>query len=481
MTNSTLRRFALQTLFAPAAPLLALVAALATCGAGVGTAQAADKAKSPGKATAQKSTPQKPTAQKSPAQKSKGVETGALGAAAKAKVAASAAPSATLGGDASHTRFLIGLPKQVEFQVFSLSNPNRVIVDIAETALRLPPQPEENIAVGLVRSFYSGRSAPGKSRVVIEVTRPVVVESATIEGAKGEGGHRLALDIVPVTAGKAAKKQVKLAALPYALGAVDVQPPLPRPAVRPDEAAARSFKPIIVIDPGHGGHDSGAMKHGTVEKDVVLAFSLKLRDKLEKTGRYKVLMTRDTDVFVELSKRVDYAETHNANLFIAVHADYAGGNSKARGATIYSLRQSVANALQRSAKGEVKSAVLTKDEVQTMKSASLDADLSAVRSILGDLAGREVEATQERTNVFTRSVIEYMGASTEMRAKPDQQAAFRVLKTAKFPSVLIELAYVTNKEDAELLRSDSWRDKVTDSIMTAVENYFSAQIARLPM
>lgn len=472
MTNSTLRRFALQTLFAPAAPLLALVAALATCGAGAVTAYAADKAKAPGKAA---------TAQKSKgAEKSKGVETGALGAAAKAKVAASSTPSATLGGDASHTRFLIGLPKHVEFQVFSLSNPNRVIVDIAETALRLPPQPEENIAVGLVRSFYAGRSAPGKSRVVIEVTRPVVVESATIEGAKGENGHRLALDIVPVTA-KGAKKQVKLASLPYSLGAVDVQPPLPRPAVRPDEAAARSFKPIIVIDPGHGGHDSGAMKHGTVEKDVVLAFSLKLRDKLEKTGRYKVLMTRDTDVFVELSKRVDYAETHNANLFIAVHADYAGGNSKARGATIYSLRQSVANALQRSAKGEVKSAVLTKDEVQTMKSASLDADLSAVRSILGDLAGREVEATQERTNVFTRSVIEYMGASTEMRAKPDQQAAFRVLKTAKFPSVLIELAYVTNKQDAELLRSDTWRDKVTDSIMTAVENYFSAQIARLPM
>ena len=192
-------------------------------------------------------------------------------------------------------------------------------------------------------------------------------------------------------------------------------------------------------------------------------------------------MTRDTDVFVELGKRVDFAEEHKANLFIAVHADYAGGNSKARGATIYSLRENVANALQRSAKGEVSSAVLTKDEVDTMKKASIDNDLSAVKSILADLAGREVDATQERTSVFTRSVIEYMGASTELRAKPDQQAAFRVLKTAQFPSVLIELAYVTNKQDAELLRSDTWRDKVSDSIMTAVENYFGNQIARLPM
>ncbi len=459
MMHAKSRRSAPHPFLARCAPLLAIFAIAAA--APVGAASKSPKADGSDKGV---------------------VETGALGAAAGAlKPPSSNAPSATLGGDATHTRFLIGLPKDVEFQVFSLSNPNRVIVDIAETALRLPPQPQENIAVGLVRSFYAGQSAPGKSRVVIEVTRPVVVDSAAIQpaNAKGEKGHRLALDIVPVGS-KSKKQQVKLAS-PFSLGAGDVQPPLPTPAMRPDKAAERSFKPIIVIDPGHGGHDSGAMKHGTVEKDVVLAFSLKLRDKLEKTGRYKVLMTRDKDEFIELSNRVSYAEGHNANLFIAVHADYAGGNSKARGATIYSLRESVANALQRSAKGEVKSAVLSKDEVETIKTASVDNDLSAVRGILADLAGREVDATQERTSVFTRSVIEYMGTSTELRAEPDQQAAFRVLKTAKFPSVLIELGYVTNKEDAELLRSDTWRDKVSDSIMTAVDNYFGAQIARLPM
>lgn len=411
--------------------------------------------------------------------------TGSLGTAAKAKAKAAteraAAPVATLGGDVSHTRFLIGLPKKAEFRVFSLSNPNRVIVDISETALRLPPQPEENIAVGLVKAFHAGRSAPGKSRVVIEVIRPVIVEDAAIVPSENGKGHRLALDIVPVSPAHAgAKKPLKTAAL-SSLGAFDVQPPLPSPAVRPDEMAARTFKPIIVIDPGHGGHDSGAMKNGIVEKEVVLAFSLKLKEKLEQSGRYKVLMTRDKDVFVELDKRKEFAERHKANLFIAVHADYAGKNSRARGATIYSLRESVANALQRSTKGEVKSAVLSKEEAETVKQASVGNDLSAVRSILADLAGREVEATQERTSVFTRSVIEYMGASTELRAKPDQQAAFRVLKTAQFPSVLIELAYVTNKQDAKLLQSDEWRDKVSDSIMTAVENYFSNQIARLPM
>lgn len=406
---------------------------------------------------------------------------GSTGSLKTADTAVTAASPAALGGDVLHTRFLIGLPKEVEYRVFSLANPNRVIVDISSTSLRLPPQPQENIAVGLVRSFHAGASGPGKSRVVIEVIRPVVVDGANIITTEDGKGHRLALDIVPVNPPTGTKKLLKTASLSSLGVAVDVQPPLPTPAMRPDQMAARTFKPIIVIDPGHGGDDSGAMKNGVVEKSVVLAFSLMLRDKLEKTGRFKVMMTRDTDVFVPLDKRVDYAEQHKANLFIAVHADYAGGNSKARGATIYSLRENVANALQRSAKGEVKGAVLTKDEVEGMKSASLGTDVSAVKDILADLAGREVDATQERTSIFTRSVIEYMGASTELRAKPDQQAAFRVLKTAQFPSVLIELAYVTNKQDAALLASDAWRDKVSDSIMTAIDNYFGNQIARLPM
>ena len=405
-------------------------------------------------------------------------------AKADAAVTKAPKPDVTLEGDQARTRFIIGLGKDVQFQVFSLSNPNRVIIDMDETALWLPDLPDNGVSVGLVNSFRAGSSGAGKARVVIDVAKPVVVESAKLERAKGGKAPRLALEIVPVDAlakgkDKEGKKPLKVA--PFALGAIGLQPPLPMPAVRPDVKAAKAFKPIIVIDPGHGGHDSGAMKNGAVEKEVVLAFSKALKEKLEKSGRYKVMMTRDTDVFVELGERVAYAERHNANLFIAVHADYSGENSRARGATIYSLRESVANSLQRSAKGEVSDNVLTKDEADAVRKASVDNDLSAVKTILADLAGREVNATKERTSIFTRSVIEYMGASTEMRSEPDQQAAFRVLKTAQFPSVLIELAYVTNKQDAALLQSGEWRDKVSDSIMTAVENYFSNQIARLPM
>jgi N-acetylmuramoyl-L-alanine amidase len=390
-----------------------------------------------------------------------------------------ARPDGVVGGDASRTRFVIGLDRAVEFQVFSLSNPNRVIVELPEVKLQLPAFAGE-IPVGLVKSFRGGQSAPGKTRVVIDVTSAVVVEKALLDKGRDGKASRLVLEIVPVDGGgksvSSGRKYVSASVL-GGLGANGVQPPLPKPALRPGAQSPTMFRPTIVIDPGHGGHDSGAQKYGTVEKDVVLAFSLKLRDKLQATGRYKVLMTRDSDKFIELDARREFADTSKAALFIAVHADYAG--SSARGATIYSLRDSVANELQRSAKGEVADTVLSGKEMQAVKQA--EGDVGAVKGILADLAQREVAVNKERTKVFAGSVVEYMGGSTNMMNNPDREAGFRVLKSAKMPSVLIELAYVSNRVDAENLKSDTWRDKVTGSIVTAVENYFTHQMARLPM
>jgi len=397
----------------------------------------------------------------------------------QAVAAASAAPIETAVAKlGERTRFVIGLERPVQFQVFSLNNPNRVIVELPDIRLQLPNHSGDKPA-GLVQSFRAGLSAPGRSRVVIDVTMPVIVESAKIEPSKDGKNQHLALEIAPVDLVKpiGGRRVQKPLEQPFGLGASGVQPPLPKPAEKPKVRAAKAFKPVIVIDPGHGGHDSGAQKFGTIEKDVVLAFGKVLRDKLEATGRYKVMMTRDTDRFVELDERRDFGERNNAALFIAVHADYA--STSARGATIYSLRDSVARDLKRSAKDSVAEKVLSTREIEKVKAASGDVD--AIKSILSDLAGREVEATKDRTNVFTRTVIEEMGASTNMRDDLDQQAAFRVLKTAQFPSVLIELAYVSNRQDAQNLKSDTWRDRVADSIAAAVENYFGQQVARLPM
>lgn len=378
------------------------------------------------------------------------------------------------------TRFVIGLPKKAEFEVFSLSNPNRVVVQVAETKLRLPEQPV-NAPVGLIKSFQAGLAGSDRSRIIIHVTEPVIVQGARIEKAKDGRSQHLVVEISPFVAMTASVQKPKSTIAPptYSLGAATIQPPLPRPATPPDVLAQRAFKPVIVIDPGHGGHDSGAMKNGAVEKDITLAFSKILAKKLEETGRYRVLLTRNEDVFIPLGDRVEFGEKNKASLFIAVHCDYADTGSTASGATIYSLRDSTADSLRRSTRRNVlsKSEV---DKVEKVESGS-SGDTSLVKDILTDLAAREVDATHDRTNVFAKTVIETMGASTAMRAKPDQQAGFRVLKTAQFPSVLIELAYVTNKKDAANLMSDSWRNKVANSIQDAIENYFTNQVAQLPL
>lgn len=382
------------------------------------------------------------------------------------------------------TRFVIGLPKTTEFEVFSLSNPNRVVVQISETKLRLPEQP--TIApVGLIKSFQAGLAGSDRSRIIIYVTEPVIVQSARIERAKDGHSQHLVVEIAPfvaVTAGIAIPQKPKLTIPPpFALGGAGLQPPLPRPAVSPGVMAQRAFKPVIVIDPGHGGHDSGAMKNGAVEKDITLAFSKLLAKKLNETGRYKVLLTREEDVFIPLGDRVAFGEKHKANLFIAVHCDYADTGSAANGATIYSLRDSTADSLRRSTRDDVAGDVLSATEVDKVKQASGGDDVSRVKDILADLAEREVDATHDRTGVFAKAVISNMSASTAMRNDPDQQAGFRVLKTAQFPSVLIELAYVTNKQDAENLQSDAWRNKVSGSILDAIDSYFSNQVAQVPM
>ncbi len=379
----------------------------------------------------------------------------------------------TLEATAKRTRFVIGLDKRVDFSVFALSKPNRVIVELGNVRLDLPNMIGDG-PIGLIKSFRGGISAPGRQRVIIEVTGPVVVEQQSLSKAGEGSGYQLTLDIASVSTALRSEQAAALDVAPSKLG---FQPPLPRPAETPDTRAARAFKPIIVIDPGHGGHDSGATKAGTVEKDVVLAFSKILKEKLEGTGRYKILMTRETDVFVELDARRAFAERHNASLFIAVHADYA--TTRARGATIYTLRDGVAERLKRSTSEEVSEQVLSKDEISAVKAA--DGDTSAVKNILADLARREISVTKERTSIFARSVVARMSTSTNMRDDPDKQAAFRVLKTAQFPSVLIELAYVSNQKDAALLNSNVWRKKVATSITDAVDNYFGQQLARLPL
>ena len=376
--------------------------------------------------------------------------------------AAAASKAATPEAGSTRTRFIVGLERAAEardVKISALVNPNRILIDLPQMRLDLP-NPPGRTPVGVVKSFHHGLSAPGRVRVVIDVTGPVVIEKSAVEKAPDGTSDRLVLDIVAaaeVTAAGATEARPT--------GSAGLQPPLPKPAQR---RASGSFKPVIVVDPGHGGEDSGARKFGTVEKDIVLSFSLKLRDKLAATGAYKVMMTRDSDVFIPLDERRSFAERNQAALFIAIHADYTD-RASARGATIYSLRPQVADVLRRSAEAEMRDSVLSGKQVALAK--QVDADVDALRGILAEKARDLIERNQVRTSVFARSVIDFVGSSTNLMENPDRGAAFVVLKTAKVPAILLELGYITNHQDAEQLNSDQWRDKVSSSVVTAINQY----------
>ena len=400
-------------------------------------------------------------------------------------------PSA-LDANERRTRFVIGLERAVDFQIFALSEPNRVIVDLPDVKVQFPTLPNDG-PVGLVRSFRAGLSAPKRMRIVIDVTGPVVIERAQVEASRSGGKTaELAVELIPaasIDSGAQVAQARPLSQRPSRLGAgtgraassnapTVLQPPTPRLAVKPPSRRKDNFRQIIVIDPGHGGHDSGAIRNGVVEKEVVLAFSLKLREKLEATGRYRVLMTRDTDRFVPLDERRAFADNASAALYLSVHADYA--SSSASGATIYSLRESTARQLMPFARDAVREAVLSSADLQRASAAASNrSDGAALQGFLADLALREVENSRHLTREFADAVVTTMGQSTNLMNNPDREANFRVLKSVKMPSVLIELAYVTNRRDAANLKSDAWRDRVADSIVAAVDNYFAAHVSRL--
>jgi N-acetylmuramoyl-L-alanine amidase len=354
-------------------------------------------------------------------------------AAANAKDLAKQPETKPLG-----TQFEIGLEEPIDVddvKIQHLDNPSRLLIDLPKIGVSLPEQPPAGAPVGVVKAFREVASAPGKMRIVIDLTGLVSVKKKDITKSTDGKADRLVLIIVPA----------------------ELRPPVPK------RALAR--KPVIVIDPGHGGHDSGARKFGTIEKDVVLSFSLKLREKLNETGFYKVLMTRDTDVFVPLDARRRFGERHQAALFIAIHADYTQ-RASARGATIYSLRPHVAAALKRAA-GDVSIDAAGKK----LEAVADRAELGAVKGILADKARDVIDRNHKRTSIFARSVIKYVGTSTNLMENPDRNAGFAVLRTARVPAILLELGYVTNEEDAAQLKSDEWRDRVAGAMVEAINKY----------
>ena len=361
-----------------------------------------------------------------------------------------------LGGDAKDTRFVMDLSAKVDMAVFTLANPYRVVVDLPQITFNLPAKTGET-GRGLIKAFRYGLVMQGGSRIVIDAKGPVRIEKSFVLAPADGQPARLVLDLA------ATDRDSFVRNAELQRPAARVTPRIAAPAA-PEDA-----RPLVVIDPGHGGIDNGTKAaSGELEKAIVLDFATVVRNKLEQTRKYRVAMTRSDDTFVPLTERVRFARSLKASLFISIHADYLPRKEgEAQGATIYTLSETASDS---------EAARLAEEEnrADVIAGVDLTAESNQVADILIDLAQRETKTFSVQ---FGRDLITELKTATRMHKHPMKSAGFMVLRAPDVPSVLVELGYVSTKDDLKQLLSQSWREKTASALVKAVDTFFAPRIA----
>ncbi len=367
--------------------------------------------------------------------------------------------SAHIGEHEDRTRLVLELSDPVNLRTFTLANPDRVVVDMPEVSWKLgaPPQPSGH---GAVKSYRYGLFREGNSRMVIDLNRPVTVSDALVLPPSAGLGYRVVIDLFPAQEAKFDAK----AGWPADLKARESAAEKAAILTGPPMAAASGGRKIVVLDPGHGGIDSGTMGvNGLMEKDLVLAEGLRLAQMLKARG-YTVHMTRDRDTFIPLPERVALARKWHADLMISLHAD-SNPDSSVNGLSIYTLNDG---------RSDREAAALAKRENQSDVIAGVDLSggNNPVAPILIDLAQRD---TINKSSRFAAVALTRLSSATDILARsPHRSASLAVLVAPDVPAVLIELGYLSNQSDAAQMNTDRWRAGVAQAIADSVDRNFAA-------
>jgi len=348
-----------------------------------------------------------------------------------------------LGGDMTMTRVVVELNQAAKGRLIAAGGTAGAPVVLALPGLTVDSDLEGR-GLGLVSS-WTVDSAAGAARVRLALARPADVRRRFIlPPADGEPMYRYVIDLEPTQTS---------APQPAAYAPRIV----PAHSLTPARAVLSHARKVIVIDPGHGGHDPGALGSKSREKDLNLAAPRALRAKLEATGRYRVVMTRNSDVYVPLTTRVQIARRANADLFISLHSD-SGPADAARGATVYTL----------SDKGSERVVRGVTDRNDWLMNADLPGQTHAVNQILHDLTQR---ATRNRSDAFAEALLDHIGDRAQAHAS-HRDAGFMVLLAPDVPAVLLEMGFITNTDDERLLNSPSARDRFMSEVASAIDDYF---------
>ncbi len=369
--------------------------------------------------------------------------------------------AAKLTASPKSTRFEANLTENIGFSATAVNGPYRVIIDIADASFDFPTGAGRK-AKGLVKSFRYGMVEERKSRIVLDVSGPVLIGKSEVVPAKGKKPARLVVEILPTTE---ENFKVTLATEPKATdqAVAEVQTAAITPAApAPSEIPVQVEIKTIVIDPGHGGMDPGAIsRNKTKEKDVVFAFAIALRETLQTNPNYKVILTRETDKFLSLEHRVRVAHENKADLFIALHADTVDDHD-VRGTTLYTVSDKATDA-------EAEALAQKENRADVIVGIDLGNQSKVVSDVLINLAQRESKA---QAMYFTKKAVTKLKSFVRFTGKPVRSAAFVVLKSPDVPSVLAELGYLSNTEDEALLISPEWRGRAASAMAKAVDDYF---------
>jgi N-acetylmuramoyl-L-alanine amidase len=354
------------------------------------------------------------------------------------------------GGTPERTRIVIDSDAPLKYHVFVLAaGTQRVVIDLPRVRWSIDGLTAESgtgKGGGVVAGYRYAQNTATTSRLVLDLAKPAIVTREFVLSPKEKGEtYRIVMDLEASSLEAFAESATGDKAGPR---------PVAQRIVR---------KPLIVIDPGHGGKDPGASsKTGLLEKDVTLGIATALRDELTKTQRYDVALTRSIDTFIELEDRVAKARNLGADLFIALHAD-AGPKAETRGASVYTL----------SPEGEkrVEAARHKNDWV-------LDVEVDSTRpeqvnQILADLVQRE---TKNQSARFAQMLVPSLAeAGWPALENTHRKKGFYVLLSPDVPAVLLEMGFITNEQDAAMLVSETKRRKLVQGIATAIDGFFDSQ------
>lgn len=380
----------------------------------------------------------------------------AIPAVAGAPLALPNVMDARVSATPERARLVIDLASKTEFALVTLSDPDRLAIDVRAATFSVPEPSGTPSGEGVIADYLVEQAAPDRVRTTLTLSGPAQVQQAyMLDPFEGQPA-RLVVDIIPATAEEFAANVAR------DLAASDAAVPVAESTPAGGSELPIATRPLVVIDPGHGGIDSGAeTADGIKEKDIVLAFALKLQELLVSSGRFDVALTREDDTFLRLEERVALARTNKADLFISIHAD-SFQQPEIRGASVYTRDENATDVLDK---------VLADNENKTDIIAGFAMPQMApeVVDILLDLMRREM---RHQSFVAAQSIVHQLEPSVALRRFPVRQADFLVLQAPDVPSVLVELGFLSNAADMANLLQGEWQGRTADALARGISTYF---------